>query len=285
MTRHGDLYLYGLPFSEPERIVVGGHAVLRPLIRAAKMFPRFRLLTVSANRVRLYSGDISSLAPLDCEALPESLEDALGTELTEPALQFQSTSGHGRHAGYHGHGGAPRGREIDLERFHQRIARALESGLSDAGPPLILAGDRVHHVGLAKALRRDIGLQQGLVEGNVDNLSESELLDRAVTAVEKTREAPEAALRRIAAQSALVTGAEAVAEQIVMGRVRHLWVGQSEDRLGRLDPMEAAILPPRADEELADELAALTLERGGSVDVLEDPSEWSSDGGFIAALR
>jgi hypothetical protein len=260
---------FGLSFSEPERSLVSRSAAIRPIVRAAQRPSHYRVLVLSVNQVALHEGDAGGLEPVHDVGLPKSLEAALGSHLTAPVLQHHSGGDRGDRAVYHGQGGATRGRQVDLRRFHQCVARALEAELAHDPVPLVLAADVSHRHGLETALRCNVGLlPEGLV-GNPENLSQSGLHAATWPLVEKIGPDPESELERSRGAGTLITGLDEVVRAEVMRRVRRLWVPAARCIPGCVDADRAPTPTAWADDDLLDDLATSVIRRGGHVFVPE----------------
>lgn len=259
--------LFGLPFQEPETARVGRCAVVRPLVRALQRPGRFRVLLLSANRVALFEGGERSLEPMDAPKLPASLEDALGAELSEQALQLHSTASGGKHPTYHGQGGASGERKVDLERFHQRVARGLEETVGNDVVPLVLAADAQHHPGLSRALHRDVGLIERMLEGNAERLSPSALHERTWPLALASTQEEQKQLEARDGSGAPVTRLSEIASNAAMGRIRRLWVPEGGEVPARLDEDRGAAVEAWGDDDLIESLAVQVLRRGGEVRV------------------
>lgn len=282
--------VFGLPFPVPEQGHVATGAHLRPIARAAGRPGRFRVLVLSANHVALHEGNETALVRVESGEVPASLEAALGSQVGDPSLQFHSGASGGERPVYHGQGGAPRERRVDLERFHRRVARALEAEVGADVVPLVLAADARHRPGLLHPLKRDVGLIEAQVEGDASHLSASELHAAtwpliadsvAGAAHEALDQAREDRRRKTTSHiSEIVSNA-------VMGRVRRLWVPESGAIPGRIDTARGRAAPAWGDDDLIDGLMIATIRRGGSVHVLVGETFPSHDGeeNLVAELR
>jgi len=276
----------GLPADHGERLAVATTALLRPVASATQRPGRYRLLALSANAVALFTGDAEGLTRVEDAGLPSSLEDALGGDLSEQALQLHATSRGRGDAVFHGQGGADRGREVDLERFHRMVARALEAQISDDGVPLVLAGDVTHRPGLEAALRHEIGLLPKGVEGNPDHLSPAALHEAAWPIVRDAAvDARDALVRAREEGGEFVSRVDEVVSHAVMGRVRRLWVPGSGRIPGRVDPASATATSAWGDDDLIEALTAYVVRRGGDVLVLDEDPSADPTGVLMAELR
>lgn len=280
------LRTFGLPNACAENACLATAARLREVARAAQRPERYRVLVLSANRVALFEGDEDTLEPVAASGLPVDLEDALGGQLTEPSLQFHSGGGGGTDPIYHGQGGARRGRRVDLERFHHRVARALEDEIGEDVVPLVLAADAQHRPSLEQALSRDVGLLATTLEGNADHLTPSAL--HAATwplVAPHAGDARETLEQAREGRHAIVTHLSELVSQAVMGRIRRLWVPEAGHIPGRVDPMRGSAAEAWGDDDLIDGLVAQVLRRGGDVEVIAGAGFPEDRDCFAAELR
>lgn len=282
----GGLRVFGLPWSETERVGVAEVAVSRPIVRAARRACRYRVLVLSDKRIELYDGDTGQLERVGNSKIPGSLDEALGSERTEARLQLHSTGGRGDRPLYHGQGGAPDERKIDLERLHQRVARALEEEVGDDRRPLVLVAEARHRPALRDALRRDVGLLEEGVEGNPDELSLSEL--QRLTWPIVLGEQPSARHELDQAREEggfLISQIPDLLQYATMGRIGRLWVPERGTIPGRLDPATASAVPSKLDDDLVDALVAHVIRRGGEVLVLEGEDLDEKTANLVARTR
>lgn len=121
----------------PERIVVAESFHLKPLLRAVQTADHFHVLGLSRDRIQLWEGDRYGLDPVDLTEFPATVQEALGSELTEPHKGVVSGGG----ATHFGTGGRKDELGIDAERFFRFIDKEVHDRFSKpAGVPLILVG-------------------------------------------------------------------------------------------------------------------------------------------------
>jgi hypothetical protein len=277
---------FGLPLPCEEQVRVAESPVLRPMLRAARGPERYRVLVLTANRVRLYQGDQIGLERMQAKELPPSLQDALGDQLTERSLQFHSAGPRGRRPTYHGQGGAARGREIDLQRFYHRVARALEVILADDPVPLVLAADAEHRTGLESALHRDVGLLAKGLRGNPEHRTTASLHQACWPIVMDSLPDPREELERVGASgSELIDRLSTVVSQTVMGRVRRLWVPERGTIPACIDEGTGRAAVGWGDDDLVESLATHVIRRGGEVLVVPDATLGEGGEGIVAERR
>jgi len=259
----------------PQRVVLGDTFLLRPVLRGLHGDRRYHVLAVSLKRVALYEGDARGLSEAPRNGLPASLEDALGSEVTEKELRLRMGGRSGPAQGYATHGGdsAREEHKLDVDRFHHALAVALEGRLRGDDAPLVLAGDAPHLSGLRAMLRLPAVVADG-VAGNPDRRGAAELHAHAWPLVERTLAARDAelaaAFERSRNHGKTVDVLDDVAAAALGGRVRRLWLAQDRRVPGRVDAAAGRVLEePGAEADALEELAEIVLRHRGEVYVVE----------------
>ncbi len=285
-SANAGLRVFGLPWSETERVGVAEVSATRPIVRAARRACRYRVLVLSDKRIELYEGESGRLERVTDSRIPGSLDEALGTERSESRLQLHSTGGSGDRPLYHGQGGAPDERKIDLERLHQRVARALEEEIGNDRRPLVLVAEGRHRPALRDALRRDVGLLAEGVEGNPDALSSSELERLSWPVVLDQQPSARSELDQAREEGGfLISQIPDLVQYATMGRIGRLWVPERGEIQGRLDPATASAVASKLDDDLIDALVVHVIRKGGEVLVLEDEDLDEKAANLIARPR
>jgi len=154
--------VYRLQRSVPEMAVANARMHLKPLVRIAQSADRFQILCLSRDSVRLFEGNRDALDEVYLhEAVPKTLADALGGDLTEKG-QSGFPQGYSR-ASERGDpmqveaGGSGKQAEIDRDRdrYFREVDRAIIEHHSRAsGLPLILAALPEQQPHFASAITR-----------------------------------------------------------------------------------------------------------------------------------
>ena len=253
-----------LPFA----VSVGSAFALRPLLGVLARASRYRLLAVSEHRVALFDGGPNGLAATPHAGIPTSLEDALGSLMTEKERRVRGTGVGGAAAVAYSHGTAKEERKLDRERFHTALAAALGPVLERDDIPLVVAGTDEHRTALREKLKLPSLLDEG-VRGNVDALGPAELHERAWPLVEQWCSARAAAstahYERARNHGKGLDLVDDVAAAAVAGRVRRLWLDAERHIGGRIDRHTGRTLEGSGDDDVLDSLAELVLARGGEV--------------------
>jgi hypothetical protein len=262
------LHAFALAASPSRSVVVAENFALRPLLAAARRDRRHRVLAFSAKRVALYEGDAGGLEPAPSLGLPSSLEDALGSEVTQKELRVATTQGGMGSPHYYSHDSGRDERKLDLERFHLKFARALEKALEGRNEPLVLVGTQANQSGLRAALRLSTLLPEG-VHANPDHLAPAELHARSWPLVARAVDAEDARLaadyERAVNRGKGLHRIDDVAAAAAAGRVRRLWVSRDEQVPGAVDLASGALVGGRTGEDVLDGIVTLVLRHAGEV--------------------
>ena len=262
-----------------ELAVVADSFHTKPLRRWLQSTGRYQVLALSLNKVQLFEGDRNALDAVGLAAsVPQTMDAALGDELTEPHTTVSSYGGLGRGhtAMRHGQGGKKDEIDADAERFFRAVDRAvLEHHSRPSGLPLMLAALPEHQHRFRALSHNPFLMANGLMV-DPQGVTNDELRQRAWDVASPQQAAQQAAWREAyAAAAAHGRGSEdlaQVAHAAVAGRVATLLIeaerqvaGRIDASTGRIDPAE--IGNPRVDDVL-DDLGALVERMGGEVHVL-----------------
>lgn len=261
----GAQHVVGLHAATPFRVTLASSFALRPLLGALRRASRYRVLAVSAGRVALFEGGPEGVGPEAIPGLPQSLEDALGSETTEKELRMRGTRAGGGAPVFYSHGDSRDQRKLDLARFHEALGRALAGHLGDGALPMVLFASDEHQAGLRAAAKIPVLIAEG-VEGNPDRLSPAELHAAAWPLVERwlgVRE--QAGWERARNRGKGVDLLDDVGAAAVAGRVRRLWIDAARSIAGRIDPETGRVVAGGGDDDVLDALAEIVVARGGEV--------------------
>lgn len=269
--------------SRPDAVCAGDVPVLAAALLAAGHDRGFRVLALSTKRVALFEGDRDELRELQGTGVPESLEAALGSELSKKEeLQQHGYRGRAGSTIYHGQGGASDERETDLVRFHRRIARAVEGHWAGREDPLVLVADEAHQ-GRLRAVASLHGLLEQGVHQNPAALRAPELHDAVWPVVrhevERRRAERFERLGHARGAGKVVEGLVAAGEHAAEGRVARLWIEPTLPGGDGARADEHGVLPTRAEDRVLVDV----LRHGGEVELLEARS--AGETGPFAELR
>jgi len=272
----GFFRVYHQPIEVAQTVEVGPRFHLRPLLPALAEDGHYYVLALSQKHTRLLSCTRRESREVEVPDMPASIEDALGSEVSDQQLQLHASSAGSRREGiFHGHGGGKDDSLDEERRYLQLIDEPLTKVLLPSGAPLVVAA-----VEQTRALYSEISaypnvLTQGL-GGNPDYLSDEELRQKAWPIVEPALKQPQ---EESLANYQKVIGTEratSVLADIVagahQGRVMTLFLQDGANQWGTFDPMEQRVdvheERQEGDDDLLDLAAVWTLISKGTIHIL-----------------
>ncbi len=258
-----------------ELVVVGPSPHTKPLVREATNSRRYFALALSTTELALYACTPTSVDPVDLGSMPTSLASALGVR-SHGHVDFRGVA-KGWRPVYRAAGPGQEAKKEALHEYFRRVDRALASVLDDEHAPLVLAG-----VGYLQDIYRSVSKNPRLLDagadGNFDKAATSEVLAATWPLVEATlREEHDHVIEQYGAAAAQGRGSDelqTIGHAVAHGRVRTLLVSGDDHLFGVVDRESGAIALHEEqrgahDVEVLDELAEMTLLRGGEVLVLD----------------
>jgi hypothetical protein len=179
--------VYRLPLRFDETVVVSNHFHLKPLFPLIASNNRFYVLGLSKNSVRLYQGTHYALDEVSSADIPSNIVEAI-LQYEDPEKQIQHhtakrTSRGRQDAQFHGHGvssedtsGQPKDQ---LRRFFRKIDESLRERLRDEDAPLVLASVREYLPYYKEVNQYPHLVDDDVVAGNFEDLSTTELHEKA----------------------------------------------------------------------------------------------------------
>ena len=295
--------VYKLQRPVGELAIVADTLHTKPLLRVFQSADRYQILGLSRHEIKLFEGNRNAVDEIElAPAVPRTITEALGDELSDPHLTVASYGGvtGTQHSGsggmqpgmHHGHGGKSAEVDGDAERFFRAIDRSvLERHSQPSALPLLLAALPEHHH-LFHEISRNPFLLEESVDINPDALPLEELRQRAWQVVEPHYLAKQAALVKqfgnAMSQNLGHDQLAQVAKAAVAGRVATLLIEDGREIPGQIDAASGAVRlgdlkRPEIDDAL-DDLAALTLKMGGAV-VIMPPEHMPTQTGLAAIYR
>jgi len=289
--------IYRLQRSVPEMAVANSRMHLKPLMRIAQSADRFQILCLSRDSVRLFEGNRDALDEVRLhEAVPKTLADALGSDLTEKG-QSGFPQGYSR-ASERGDpmqveaGGSGKQAEIDRDRdryFREVDRTILEHHSKPSGLPLILAALPEQQPHFRRLSHNPNLLPEG-IEMGLHALSIEELRSKSwMVMQQRYLKRLEGLLNQFGAshgQGLASDHLEDIGQATRQGRVATLLVEAERQIPGHVDKNDGTATPASKDDvntpDLLDELTIWTLEQGGEVVVV--PTERMPTGTGAAAI-
>jgi hypothetical protein len=290
--------LFELQKPVEELLVVADSYHIKPLLQALQAADRYQILGLNRHEAKLYEGNRDALDEVELhQGVPATIEEALGSELSEPHLTVASYGGGGSGARgvpsmHHGHGQKKDEVEIDNERFFRVVDRAIHEHHSQpTGLPLLLAALPEHHDLFRKISHNPFLMEEG-IKLDPQSISLERLRTEAWQVMEPYYSQRIAMLadnfKQSQSQQRGTSDLSDIAQALLVGRVGVLLVEAERQLPGKLDPTSGTIQFFERDalnvDDLLDDLAEMTLKMGGEVLVI--PAEqMPSTSGAAATYR
>ncbi len=251
----------------------------KPLRRFLQSTDRYQVLGLNQHEVKLFEGSRDSLEPIELgEAIPRTIEDALGEELTAPHQTVASYGGTGGAsvAMRHGHGGKSDETDNDTERFFRAVGRSvLETHSRPSGLPLILAALPEHHHLFHKVSHNPFLTEEG-IKVHPDTIPIEDLQARAWQIFEPLYHARLDALGDdFAVAKSQQLGLDDLVEigdAAVAGRIATLLIEADREIPGRIHSGSGNVHFSEGDQpqgdDLLDDLGEWVIKNGGNVFVV-----------------
>lgn len=285
-----------LPIAVKSLAIVADSFHTKPLRKYLQSTDRYHLLGLSLDEFTLYEGNRHSLQQIQLsDDIPNTLEDALGKELTD---EHHTVASYGGAAGestamHHGHGGKKDQVDLDAERFFRVVSKKVEENFSKPlGIPLILAALPEHHHLFQQVNKNSALLPEGIQvnpsavpkeklakmawevmePAYLENLkNHAGLYEEAKAAGKGTDDYKELA---VAAVEGRIGTLLVEADRIIAARITNLVTGNTQKK-----DMDN----PRVDD-LLDDMSELVLKMGGNVIVMP-PDTMPTDTGLAGIFR
>jgi hypothetical protein len=279
----------------PELAIVADNFHVKPLQHYLQATDRFQVLGLTLNEVLFYEGNRDLLDEVELPgAVPKTIQEALGSELTDEHITVATYGGKGPDGTrmQHGHGSKKDEKDVDAERFFRSIDRAITEHCSrPSGLPLILAALPEHH-SLFQSLSHNPYLIKEGININPKSKTTDELRALAWKVWEpqylKNLEDLVDQYNQLKSDSQGSDQLKEIARNAVAGRVKTLLVEEDKIIPGRIDGASGTIKEqplekPNVDD-LLDDLGELVLKMGGDVHLVK-PELMPTDTGAAAMYR
>lgn len=293
LSAGGETIVYDLKRPVEDLAVVSNSFHIKPLIRNFQSADRYHLLGISRNEFQLFEGNRYGFERVDLgEDVPNTLDEILGKELTEPHLNVGAYGGVGGTPMFHGHGGKKDEVEIDTERFFKYVDKFIldEYSQHERIPLVLVALDE--HQGEFKKISHnpylmDKGISMNFEVLDMDRLQETFWEELEPLYIRKTEELVD----RFQTSRAQDLGSDdlvQVAKASVENRIETVLVEADREENGKLNKETGEIIDGHIEnptfDDLLDDIAEMVLQNRGNVVIL--PKErMPSDTGVAAIYR
>jgi Bacterial archaeo-eukaryotic release factor family 7 len=271
--------IYRLPVKFANRVFVGSHFHVKPLINWVNADGRFYVLALSQKHVQLCEASAHSIQRIQVAGLPANLADARRTHDRDEPLEFHThPAGIGRafEAVFSGHGVGIDDHKDELLHYFQQIDRAIHPILATGKAPLVLATVDYLAPIYRKANKYPHLFEQHL-KGNPDRLSDQELHDRIWPLVAPLFQmnANRAILRyrELDGTGRTTKDLSQLLPALHRGEIETLFAADGREAWGEFDAALGSVreLPPAAanTEDLANTAVVEALRHGRAVYVVE----------------
>ncbi|WP_281825547.1 hypothetical protein [Jannaschia rubra] len=289
----GGMHEHRVPLSFDERVAIGPRFHVKPLLPLLAADGAFHVLTITAERVRLFDASRFSMAEVELDDAPEDLAEVMGKADYQNPLQAPPATRPGPGGTTISKsevlGDSPADwRKDRLVEYVRRIASVLDDRLASDAVPVVLVADA--ETGGHFARSTTLGpLLAGVIETNPAAMDDTALHEAAYALVEpRFMAGRREAVGRLAAlqgsdDARAMAGAEDVARSAQEGRVETLLLAEgASDRdggaTGSDDEAEGSTL------DRFDAAAVQTLRHGGDVYIVP-ADDMPGDTRIAAILR
>jgi hypothetical protein len=144
-----------------ENLIVADTFYLKPLLRISQSADRFQVLCLTRDRASLYEGNRDALDPIELIGTPQTMTEALGTEVTPQHQSVRSAAG--QTPIYHGVGQKKEEVDRDRDRFFRAVDRGvMENHSKPTGLPLMLVAMKEYHTPFRNLSRNPHLLSMGV---------------------------------------------------------------------------------------------------------------------------
>ncbi|MBT8295697.1 MAG: hypothetical protein KJO51_04715, partial [Gramella sp.] len=130
---------YTIPVNFEAYHYISEEFYVKPLVPAMTGDSNFNILAIQLENVKLYEASKYSIAPVEIDDLtPSRLEERVGFDFKEKALQFRTQGEGGEKTQFHGHGGSERDEKTEIKQFFRAVDQGLKDYLNKQKLPLVV---------------------------------------------------------------------------------------------------------------------------------------------------
>lgn len=130
---------YTLPVNFEAYNYISNEFYVKPLVPAMTGDGKFNILSIQLEDVSFYEASKYSIMPVDIDEItPSRLEERVGFDYKEKALQFRTQGEGGEKTQFHGHGGSERDVQVEIKQFFRAVDQGLKDHLNKEKLPLVV---------------------------------------------------------------------------------------------------------------------------------------------------
>jgi hypothetical protein len=253
-----------VPTSVPDLAIAAESFHLKPMFRCAQVRRNYYLLALRKRCADLYMVTPDDTRKLDRIELTRKWEDSnIESDRSGVRRWFK--------------GGRKTGKQRDPSQVMAVLNQQLSTRFQGERCPLVIAGSHNDQMSFRKSCQYPYVLERGLIE-DIDYMDQKALADQASQIVEQyfneTDEKVISQFRKATMSGLALSDLKEIAYAVARGQVQNLLIAEDRHIWGHLDRETGAteILKERHDatsDDLLDDIAELTLLKGGSVTVLQ----------------
>lgn len=171
---------HSLQYPFDDLVVVTDRFHLKPLLRNASRNRRFHLLSLSHKKLKFFEGTEHEIKEVMLKGMPRNMTGILSAEDVKNQLKIASVGK--KKAAAEGIEELDETKKTKILDFFERVDKAITANLKDDDSSLLLAGPDFLHPIYRKA-NNCPNILKGSIKGDVDKVSPSELLERALPIV------------------------------------------------------------------------------------------------------
>lgn len=235
-----DVYFYHLAIPVKERVQIGKLPYVLPLLVNYQFTREYHLLVLDRESIRMFEGHGDRIEEIDLsnyEDAPVDITTALGTEEDDRDVTHGSFSGGFRQGGapdrgaqkaYHSHDDISEERDIDRERYFQRVDEFVYSHFTDKKKvPLILYSVEENQA-VFRAVSDNEQLADTSLHGSATNLQTSDIQEKVAETIDeligREREELFEELNETSPQNRIENIPDDLASASLQGRIEKLYL-------------------------------------------------------------
>lgn len=295
----GIFEVFDLQTTVSELLIVADSFHTKPLLRMLQSSTRYQILVLDRHQAKLYEGDQHFLDEVPLSNLPSTIEEALGSELTDSHLNVGSYGAGAPRPNrgtvapsVHAHGDKKDEIDNDRDRFFRIIDHEIHEQYSRPSRlPLILASLQEYQAPFRKLSHNPHLMEEG-IRSSSQSLDVDQLREEAWRIIEpvQTRRVTDL-VEKFHRVSSLARGSDVlpeVAQAVSSGRVSTLLIEENRQIPGKFHQDSGAISPQESEAEFVDDvlddLAESVLKMKGEVLVIPS-SQMPTKTGAAAIYR